>query len=101
MATGPKIVHKQFNSPIGLYSQQNIQETLNKHLQNLDNGTVGKEATLKTTPSRLFIERRQSQTTRLGNQTFSRAIHNNSIPMRSYVGNGRPAVRFDPARDTF
>ncbi|CAH2071114.1 unnamed protein product, partial [Iphiclides podalirius] len=41
MATGPKIVHKQFNSPIGLYSQQNIQETLNKHLQNLDNGTVG------------------------------------------------------------
>lgn len=41
MATGPKIVHKQFNSPIGLYSQQNIQETLNKHMQNLDNGTVG------------------------------------------------------------
>ncbi|CAH0729411.1 unnamed protein product, partial [Brenthis ino] len=41
MASGPKIVHKQFNSPIGLYSQQNIQETLNKHLQNLDNGTVG------------------------------------------------------------
>ncbi|XP_061377622.1 uncharacterized protein LOC116778667 isoform X3 [Danaus plexippus] len=41
MSTGPKIVHKQFNSPIGLYSQQNIQETLNKHLQNLDNGTVG------------------------------------------------------------
>ncbi|KAI5632184.1 hypothetical protein NE865_15094 [Phthorimaea operculella] len=41
MATGPKIVHKQFNSPIGLYSQNNIQETLNKHLQNLDNGSVG------------------------------------------------------------
>ncbi|CAH2254496.1 jg25681 [Pararge aegeria aegeria] len=41
MATGPKIVHKQFNSPMGLYSQQNIQETLNKHMQNLDNGTVG------------------------------------------------------------
>ncbi|KOB75573.1 Uncharacterized protein OBRU01_04354 [Operophtera brumata] len=41
MATGPKIVHKQFNSPIGLYSQRNIQDTLSKHLQNLDNGTVG------------------------------------------------------------
>ncbi|XP_050667423.1 uncharacterized protein LOC126967085 isoform X4 [Leptidea sinapis] len=41
MATGPKIVHKQFNSPIGLYSRQNIQETLNKHIQNLDNGSVG------------------------------------------------------------
>nr|XP_021203032.1 altered inheritance of mitochondria protein 3 isoform X2 [Bombyx mori] len=41
MATGPKIVHKQFNSPIGLYSQQNIKETLNKHLKNLDNGSVG------------------------------------------------------------
>ncbi|XP_075971787.1 uncharacterized protein LOC142973709 isoform X2 [Anticarsia gemmatalis] len=41
MATGPKIVHKQFNSPIGLYSQQNIKETLSKHMQNLGNGTVG------------------------------------------------------------
>ncbi|XP_052749372.1 LIM domain-binding protein 3 isoform X7 [Galleria mellonella] len=41
MATGPRIVHKQFNSPIGLYSQQNIKETLSKHMQNLDNGTVG------------------------------------------------------------
>lgn len=41
MATGPKIVHKQFNSPIGLYSQQNIKETLGKHMQNLGNGTVG------------------------------------------------------------
>jgi len=41
MATGPKIVHKQFNSPIGLYSQQNIKETLTKHMQNLGNGTVG------------------------------------------------------------
>ncbi|CAK1546182.1 unnamed protein product [Leptosia nina] len=41
MSTGPKLVHKQFNSPMGLYSQQNIQETLNKHLHNLDNGGVG------------------------------------------------------------
>nr|XP_049694754.1 uncharacterized protein LOC110373833 isoform X6 [Helicoverpa armigera] len=41
MATGPKIVHKQFNSPIGLYSQQNIKETLTKHMSNLGNGTVG------------------------------------------------------------
>ncbi|XP_037963996.1 uncharacterized protein LOC105384464 isoform X6 [Plutella xylostella] len=41
MSSGPRLVHKQFNSPIGLYSQQNIKETLSKHIQDLGNGTVG------------------------------------------------------------
>jgi Domain of unknown function (DUF4749) len=36
-----KLVHKQFNSPIGLYSQQNIQETLDRELKVLSNGAVG------------------------------------------------------------
>ncbi|CAG9136698.1 unnamed protein product [Plutella xylostella] len=44
MSSGPRLVHKQFNSPIGLYSQQNIKETLSKHIQDLGNGTVGLES---------------------------------------------------------
>ncbi|XP_044757691.1 PDZ and LIM domain protein Zasp-like isoform X1 [Coccinella septempunctata] len=41
MAHQPKLVNKQFNSPIGLYSQQNIQEVLDRDLQVLTNGGVG------------------------------------------------------------
>ncbi|XP_026474842.1 vegetative cell wall protein gp1-like [Ctenocephalides felis] len=41
MATYPKLVNKQFNSPIKLYSPQNVQETLNKQTQLLANGAVG------------------------------------------------------------
>ncbi|XP_045466747.1 PDZ and LIM domain protein Zasp-like isoform X1 [Harmonia axyridis] len=41
MTYQPKLVNKQFNSPIGLYSQQNIQEVLEKDLQVLTNGGVG------------------------------------------------------------
>lgn len=29
----PKLVHKQFNSPIGLYSEQNIKDTINREMQ--------------------------------------------------------------------
>lgn len=36
-----RIVHKQFNSPIGLYSDNNIKETLDRDLKVLSNGTVG------------------------------------------------------------
>lgn len=36
-----KIVHKQFNSPIGLYSDTNIKETLDRDLKLLSNGAVG------------------------------------------------------------
>ncbi|XP_011152044.1 PAX-interacting protein 1 isoform X2 [Harpegnathos saltator] len=36
-----KFVNKQFNSPIGLYSSQAIQETLDKQTQILANGAVG------------------------------------------------------------
>lgn len=28
-----KLVHKQFNSPMGLYSQQNVKETLDRELK--------------------------------------------------------------------
>lgn len=35
------LVHKQFNSPLGLYSDNNIKETLNRELKTLSNGTVG------------------------------------------------------------
>ncbi|CRL00111.1 CLUMA_CG013392, isoform A [Clunio marinus] len=36
-----RIVHKQFNSPIALYSDTNVKETLNRELKLLDNGAVG------------------------------------------------------------
>lgn len=35
------LVHKQFNSPLGLYSDNNIKETLNRELKTLSNGIVG------------------------------------------------------------
>uniref|UniRef100_A0A1B6D7Z3 Zasp-like motif domain-containing protein n=1 Tax=Clastoptera arizonana TaxID=38151 RepID=A0A1B6D7Z3_9HEMI len=41
MAFRPTLVNKQFNSPIRLYSPQNIAETLNKQTQVLANGAVG------------------------------------------------------------
>lgn len=37
----PKLVNKQFNSPIHLYSPQNIQETLDRQTKILSNGAVG------------------------------------------------------------
>ncbi|XP_072384814.1 uncharacterized protein [Diabrotica undecimpunctata] len=36
-----RLVNKQFNSPIGLYSQQNIQEVLDRESHLLENGAVG------------------------------------------------------------
>ncbi|XP_052862789.1 uncharacterized protein LOC128269381 isoform X3 [Anopheles cruzii] len=36
-----RLVHKQFNSPINLYSQKNIQETLDRELKVLSNGAMG------------------------------------------------------------
>lgn len=36
-----RIVHKQFNSPIALYSDTNIKATLNRELKSLGNGAVG------------------------------------------------------------
>uniref|UniRef100_A0A6P7G864 Mediator of RNA polymerase II transcription subunit 26 isoform X1 n=1 Tax=Diabrotica virgifera virgifera TaxID=50390 RepID=A0A6P7G864_DIAVI len=36
-----RLVNKQFNSPIGLYSQQNIQDVLDRESHLLENGAVG------------------------------------------------------------
>lgn len=36
-----RLVHKQFNSPLGLYSQTNVQHVLDQHIKQLDNGTIG------------------------------------------------------------
>lgn len=41
MANQAKLVNKQFNSPIGLYSPQNIQEVIERESQILSNGAVG------------------------------------------------------------
>lgn len=36
-----RIVHKQFNSPIAMYSDNNVKETLNRELKVLSSGAVG------------------------------------------------------------
>lgn len=36
-----KLVHKQFNSPIGLYSDANVREVLDRDTKLLSNGAVG------------------------------------------------------------
>lgn len=36
-----RIVHKQFNSPIALYSDNNVKETLDRELRQLGNGAIG------------------------------------------------------------
>lgn len=38
---GPTLVHKQFNSPIALYSNKNIAETIQAHSELLAPGVVG------------------------------------------------------------
>ncbi|XP_017772893.1 PREDICTED: protein app1-like isoform X2 [Nicrophorus vespilloides] len=37
----PKLVNKQFNTPIGLYSEKNVREILDRESQMLANGAVG------------------------------------------------------------
>ncbi|KAJ6216904.1 hypothetical protein RDWZM_008061 [Blomia tropicalis] len=37
----PNLVHKQYNSPVNLYSEKNIEETLNAHSQVLATGATG------------------------------------------------------------
>lgn len=41
MATHPRLVNKQFNTPINLYSQKNIQDVMDRETQILSNGAVG------------------------------------------------------------
>jgi len=40
-AVQKRIVHKQFNSPIAMYSNNNIQQVLDRELKQLSNGTIG------------------------------------------------------------
>ncbi|XP_060523780.1 uncharacterized protein LOC132700462 isoform X2 [Cylas formicarius] len=41
MANQPRLVNKQFNSPIGLYSEQSIRDVIEREKQILANGAVG------------------------------------------------------------
>lgn len=36
-----KLVHKQFNSPLGLYSDSNVKQTLDRELKAFSNGAMG------------------------------------------------------------
>jgi len=48
-----KLVHKQFNSPIGLYSDNNIKSTLNRDLKAFSNGSMGVECDENAKPLNL------------------------------------------------
>jgi len=48
-----KLVHKQFNSPIGLYSENNVKSTLNRELKAFSNGTMGVECDDSSKPANL------------------------------------------------
>lgn len=48
-----KLVHKQFNSPIGLYSENNIKSTLNRDLNAFSNGSMGVEVDENAKPLNL------------------------------------------------
>lgn len=39
--TGPKLVNKQYNSPVGLYSEESIAETLSAQAEVLSTGALG------------------------------------------------------------
>ncbi|XP_050305307.1 DNA translocase FtsK isoform X2 [Anthonomus grandis grandis] len=41
MTTQPRLVNKQFNSPIGLYSEQNVRDVIEREQQILANGAIG------------------------------------------------------------
>ncbi|CAG9800052.1 unnamed protein product [Chironomus riparius] len=52
-----KLVHKQFNSPIALYSDNNVKETLDRELRQLGNGAIGNSLnTLATLMSLLKVQ---------------------------------------------
>lgn len=48
-----KLVHKQFNSPIGLYSENNLKSTLNRELKAFSNGKMGIECDDNARPDHL------------------------------------------------
>lgn len=50
-----RIVHKQFNSPIALYSDTNIKATLDRELKSLGNGAVGWVLFLSSSSSCIFL----------------------------------------------
>ena len=53
-ANPPNLVHKQYNSPVNLYSERNIEETLNAHTQVLATGATGYEMDTMNTYFRIL-----------------------------------------------
>ncbi|XP_056643257.1 uncharacterized protein LOC130449459 isoform X1 [Diorhabda sublineata] len=71
-----RLVNKQFNSPIGLYSQQNIQDVIDRESQMLSNGAVGidfnnpnvgKPSNLKNSAVLRMLEEEERHGSRTGN----------------------------------
>ncbi|XP_059615595.1 trithorax group protein osa isoform X2 [Phlebotomus argentipes] len=78
------LVHKQFNSPIGLYSDRNVRETLDRELRTLSNGVVGidfehnptasKPANLANSAVLRMLEEEEQEQRRSGSQPGLRRV---------------------------
>jgi hypothetical protein len=75
-----KIVHKQFNSPIALYSDTNIKATLDRELKSLGNGVVG-------------IDFADPTTTRTGNLAKSAVLAALEEEENAQSGGAKPGLK--------
>uniref|UniRef100_A0A1L8DCI6 Zasp-like motif domain-containing protein n=1 Tax=Nyssomyia neivai TaxID=330878 RepID=A0A1L8DCI6_9DIPT len=102
------LVHKQFNSPIGLYSNRNVQETLDRELRQLSNGAVGidfennpaatKPGNLANSAVLRMLEEEEEEQRRAGNNEGLRrvawpppsdvSVHPSQVPLQ--VNNQQP-----------
>ncbi|XP_059153472.1 LIM domain-binding protein 3-like isoform X6 [Physella acuta] len=69
---GPKVVHLQYNSPMGLYSSQNVAETLHGQTQALSGQTTGSKPSQPATNDSGERDWSQSAVLRFINQEDSR-----------------------------
>ncbi|KFB48264.1 AGAP005807-PC-like protein [Anopheles sinensis] len=83
-----RLVHKQFNSPINLYSQKNIQETLDRELKLLSNGATKKK-----------VEKFSHDTTYFVRQTLFIIAGNNLVPFGAENSIARYTPRERPSSD--
>ncbi|XP_018560811.1 mediator of RNA polymerase II transcription subunit 15 isoform X5 [Anoplophora glabripennis] len=90
MAAHPKLVNKQFNSPIGLYSPQNIQEVLERETQILANGAVGIN----------FNNPNVGKPANLKNSAVLRMLEEEENRQRNGIGPGAKRVAWPPPSES-
>ncbi|GLG99337.1 Uncharacterized protein GBIM_05820 [Gryllus bimaculatus] len=87
---GQVLVNKQFNSPIKMYSAENVAEVLNKQTQVLENGAVGSRAPYRGSPASRSTRRLCSRTS---TRRTRRRPPSSRRPRPSSCEPRRPSVR--------